>query len=119
FNEQLTELSRAFAAVALGGVADKESLPWNSKIGQNINYRAAGETLTAKSAGNLDILSAAEACRLQPGRYCAGPVGPAARRPPRAFGLPASFRAVPRCARGPSTAGPTSAHDRRHPTVGP
>jgi hypothetical protein len=55
-NEQLTELSRAFAAVALGGVADKESLPWNSKIGQNINYRAAVETLTDKSAGILDIL---------------------------------------------------------------
>lgn len=56
FNENLGELSRAFAAVALGGVADKEDLPWNSKIGCNINYRAAVETLTDKSAGILDIL---------------------------------------------------------------
>jgi len=56
-NDQLTELSRAFAAVALGGVADKESLPWNSKIGQNMNYRAAVETLTDNNAaGILDIL---------------------------------------------------------------
>ena len=56
FNEKLQELSRAFAAVALGGVADKEPLPWNSKIGQNINYRAAVETLTNKQTGILDIL---------------------------------------------------------------
>ena len=56
FDESLTELSRAFAAVALGGVADKESLPWNSKIGQNMNYRAAVETLTDRQAGILDIL---------------------------------------------------------------
>lgn len=56
FNESLGELSRAFAAVALGGVADKEDLPWNSKISCNINYRAAVETLTDKSAGILDIL---------------------------------------------------------------
>src|SRR5262249_50001195 len=46
FDEHFTELSRAFAAAALGGIADKESLPWNSKIGQNMNYRAAVETLT-------------------------------------------------------------------------
>lgn len=56
FNESLGELSRAFAAVALGGVADKEDLPWNSKLSCNINYRAAVETLTDKSAGILDIL---------------------------------------------------------------
>jgi hypothetical protein len=56
-NEHLTELTRAFAAAALGGIADKEKLPWNSKIGQNMNYRAAVETLTDKTgAGILDIL---------------------------------------------------------------
>ncbi len=55
-NESLTELSRAFAAVALGGVGDKEKLPWNSKIGTNMNYRAAVDTLTDKTAGILDIL---------------------------------------------------------------
>tara|TARA_R110002072_G_scaffold31466_3_gene96916 strand:- start:7963 stop:9738 length:1776 start_codon:yes stop_codon:yes gene_type:complete len=56
FNDQLGELARAFAAVALGGIADKESLPWNSKIGVNMNYRASVETLTNKQSGILDIL---------------------------------------------------------------
>jgi len=56
FNEKLTELSRAFAAVALGGVADKEPLPWNSKIACNLNYRAVTETLTGAGTGVLDIL---------------------------------------------------------------
>ena len=56
FDDKLQELSRAFAAVALGGVADKEPLPWNSKIGVGNNYRAAVETLTDQSTGILDIL---------------------------------------------------------------
>ena len=56
FDDSLTPLSRAFAAVALGGVADKEKLPWNSKIGINMNYRAAVETLTGSGTGILDIL---------------------------------------------------------------
>ena len=56
FNPELTEISRAFAAVALGGVADKEPLPWNSKIGTDMNYRAAVETLTNQVNGILDIL---------------------------------------------------------------
>jgi len=55
-DESITPLSRAFAAVALGGVADKESLPWNSKIAVDMNYRAAVETLTNQSTGILDIL---------------------------------------------------------------
>jgi Trm5-related predicted tRNA methylase len=49
-------LSRAFAAVALGGVADKEKLPWNSKISRNMNYRGSVETLTQSGSGVLDIL---------------------------------------------------------------
>ena len=56
FDTKVSELARAFAAVALGGVADKESLPWNSKIGTNMNYRASVETLTNQSTGILDIL---------------------------------------------------------------
>ena len=56
FDDKLGELSRAFAAVALGGIADKEDLPWNSKIGEGINYRAAVETLTNGQAGILDLL---------------------------------------------------------------
>mgnify|MGYP000140315363 CR=1 FL=1 len=42
--------------VALGSVADKEPLPWNSKIGTNMNYRASVETLTNRVNGILDIL---------------------------------------------------------------
>ena len=56
FDTNLTPLSRAFSAVALGGIADKELLPWNSKIAVNMNYRAAVETLTNQSVGILDIL---------------------------------------------------------------
>ena len=56
FDDKLGELSRAFAAVALGGVADKEPLPWNSKIAVDNNYRAAVETLTNQQTGILDIL---------------------------------------------------------------
>ena len=55
FDDDLTELTRAFAAVALGGVADKEKLRWNSKIARNMNYRAAVETLTQSGRGILDI----------------------------------------------------------------
>ena len=56
FDDKLSDLSRAFAAVALGGVADKQPLPWNSAIGVNMNYRAAVETLTNSQTGILDIL---------------------------------------------------------------
>ncbi|MCA8949437.1 MAG: HEAT repeat domain-containing protein, partial [Planctomycetes bacterium] len=55
-DSNLSQLSRAFAAVALGGIADKELLPWNSKIAVNTNYRAAVETLTNRTSGILDIL---------------------------------------------------------------
>ena len=49
-------MSRAFSAVALGLVGDKEQVPWNSKIAANTNYRANVETLTGSSTGILDIL---------------------------------------------------------------
>ena len=49
-------LSRAFAAVALGGVCDKDALPWNAAYATQINYRAATETLTDGAAGILDLL---------------------------------------------------------------
>ncbi len=53
-----TERARAFAAVALGNVADKELLPWNAKIGSGLNYRAAPATLTDPLTGTgiLDFL---------------------------------------------------------------
>jgi HEAT repeat protein len=57
-NDTLTERARGFAAVALGIVADKEPLPWNSKIGLDLNYRASTQTLTDQASGTgiLDIL---------------------------------------------------------------
>jgi hypothetical protein len=53
-----SEKARAFAAVALGNVADKELLPWNAKIGFGVNYGAAPATLLDPSSGTgiLDIL---------------------------------------------------------------
>ena len=56
-HDEHSDRARAFCAVALGIVADKEALPWNSKIGVDINYRANTETLTGVSGtGILDIL---------------------------------------------------------------
>lgn len=57
-DKQKTDNARGFAAVALGIVADKEDLPWNTKISVNINYRANTATLTAPDSGTgiLDIL---------------------------------------------------------------
>jgi HEAT repeat protein len=53
-----TAKARAFAAVALGNVADKEDWPWNAKIALGLNYRAATGTLTdpVSASGVLDIL---------------------------------------------------------------
>jgi hypothetical protein len=57
-NDTLLPRARGFAAAALGIVADKEALPWNSKIAADLNYRAATETLTSVNTGTgiLDIL---------------------------------------------------------------
>jgi HEAT repeat protein len=56
-DETLTGTARAFAAAALGLVADKEPMPWNSKIGVDLNYRASVETLNATDGkGVLNIL---------------------------------------------------------------
>jgi hypothetical protein len=55
--KDVTDSARGFAAVALGIVADKERLPWNSKISTNIDYRASTVTLTSPEAtGILDLL---------------------------------------------------------------
>lgn len=53
-----SNLARGFAAVALGIVADKEPLPWNSKIAVDLNYRASTETLNKADTGTgiLNIL---------------------------------------------------------------
>ncbi len=55
-DSSMTGAARGFAAVALGIVADKETLPWNSKFSVNINYRASTTSLTDGGTGLLDIL---------------------------------------------------------------
>lgn len=57
-NERIAPLGRAFAAVALGMVADQHDLPWNSVFSENLNYRAAVSTLVDQQTGTgiLDIL---------------------------------------------------------------
>jgi HEAT repeat protein len=56
-NQDLTGGARGFAAAALGIVADKEPLPWNAKIGENLNYRASTVTLgDQQGKGVLNIL---------------------------------------------------------------
>jgi len=58
---ELTETARAFAAVALGAVCDKEDLPWSAKLTTGVNYLAlpptlAGEGLAGEGRGILEIL---------------------------------------------------------------
>jgi len=57
-NPAHTDFARGFAAVALGMIADKEELPWNSKIAVSTNYRALVRTLVGAGSvpGILDIL---------------------------------------------------------------
>lgn len=56
-DRDITPRARAFAAVALGIVADKEPRPWNAKLSIGVNYRANTTTLTdGHGAGILEIL---------------------------------------------------------------
>jgi HEAT repeat protein len=56
-NKDITDSARGFAAVALGIVADKEGLPWNSKLSVDLNYRASTSTLNdTEGTGILNIL---------------------------------------------------------------
>ncbi|MFT6078001.1 MAG: HEAT repeat protein [Planctomycetota bacterium] len=55
-DQDVAPLTQAFAAVALGGVCDKDALPWNSVYATHVNYRASTETLTDGRAGILDLL---------------------------------------------------------------
>jgi len=56
-NQDITDRARGFAAVALGIVADKEPLPWNTKLAVDLNYRASTQTLTDQNGtGILNIL---------------------------------------------------------------
>jgi HEAT repeat protein len=56
-DQEINVRARAFAAVALGIVSDKEPLPWNAKIAVGVNYKANPPTLTdGQGTGILDIL---------------------------------------------------------------
>jgi hypothetical protein len=56
FDSTRSDLTRAFAAVSLGGIADRAKLPWHVRIAADLNYRAAVETLINSQSGILDIL---------------------------------------------------------------
>jgi len=51
-----TDTARAFAAVALGNVCDREPLPWNTPMALDVNYRALTSTLLGSARGVLEIL---------------------------------------------------------------
>lgn len=55
-DSELTKLARAFVAAALGGVGDKDVMPWNVPLSVDSNYAAAVDTLTNGGTGVLDIL---------------------------------------------------------------
>ena len=55
-DNELTKLSRAFVAAALGGVADKDKLPWNVPLSVDVNYATGIDTMTNGTTGVLDIL---------------------------------------------------------------
>jgi HEAT repeat protein len=56
-DERLGDRARSFMAVALGLVADKDELPWNTILGVGLNYTAAPPTLfDHQGKGVLNIL---------------------------------------------------------------
>jgi hypothetical protein len=55
-DETQQPLARAFAAVALGLIADRQDFAWNTPIARGLNYRLATETLSNGANGILDIL---------------------------------------------------------------
>ena len=56
-DESHTDRARGFAAAALGMVAERTSLPWNSDLSCDLNYRASTTTLNdTEGTGVLNIL---------------------------------------------------------------
>ena len=55
-NREMSKLGRAFVAAALGGIGDKDELPWNVPLSIDTNYATGVDTLTNGSTGVLDIL---------------------------------------------------------------
>jgi HEAT repeat protein len=56
FARDTTTTSRAFVAAALGGICDKDMLPWSEPFSAGCNYAAVVPTLTNGVTGILDIL---------------------------------------------------------------
>lgn len=54
--KDMPALGRAFVAAALGGVGDKDPLPWNLPLTENANYADPVDTLSNGITGILDIL---------------------------------------------------------------
>jgi HEAT repeat protein len=55
-NKSNNKMVRAFAAVALGSMAENDALTWSAWIAMNMNYSATVSTLSNGSSGILDIL---------------------------------------------------------------
>ena len=55
-DHSLTKLGRAFVAAALGGVADKDTMPWNVPLSVDVNYATGIDTMSNGATGVLDIL---------------------------------------------------------------
>ena len=55
-DKEMPKLGLAFVAAALGGVGDKDPLPWNWPLSVDANYASAVDTLTNGTTGILDIL---------------------------------------------------------------
>lgn len=55
-DRSMSKLARAFVAAALGGVGDKDELPWNVPLSVDTNYATGMDALTNGSTGVLDIL---------------------------------------------------------------
>jgi hypothetical protein len=55
-NKDVTASARGYAAVALGRVCDRDRLPWNAVVAEDVHYRAATVTLVAgDGTGVLEI----------------------------------------------------------------
>jgi len=55
-DKDMPALGRAFVAAALGGVGDKDPLPWNLPLTKDANFADAVDTLSNGMTGILDIL---------------------------------------------------------------
>ncbi|MFT7670295.1 MAG: HEAT repeat protein [Planctomycetota bacterium] len=55
-DEDLSETTQAFAAAALGVIANDSPLPWNANLAANLQYSVAPSSLAGGGRGVLDLL---------------------------------------------------------------